>query len=151
MKNASFSLVELMVVGAIIAILAGVAIPSYKNYKARANIVEAINFASQWEQKAMDYYNAKGTLPSGCPGSNEFADRWTPTNNIDLLRWCNSEVQIWLRNINQEVDGRMVILQSNMANETFKWGCVTFSTPGAWRMPCKYLPSTCKTNCGSTS
>ncbi|HYG32922.1 MAG TPA: type IV pilin protein [Methylophilaceae bacterium] len=55
-KAAGFTLVELMVTVAIIAILASVALPSYTSYVARSKISEATSELSQWRNVAERYY-----------------------------------------------------------------------------------------------
>ncbi len=64
-KQQGFTLIELMIVVAIIAILAAIAIPLYLNYTARAQTAGAFSLASSLEPTIVDYYNSNGTLPDG--------------------------------------------------------------------------------------
>ena len=59
-----FTLIELMIVVAIIAILAAIAIPQYQNFTARAQVSEGISLASGLETKIADYYNSTGNWPT---------------------------------------------------------------------------------------
>ena len=66
MKRASFgfTLIELMIVVAIIGILAAVAIPQYQNYVARAQVAEALSLASGAKVAVAEYFNTNGTFPA---------------------------------------------------------------------------------------
>jgi len=57
-----FTLIELMIVVAIIGILAAVAIPSYQDYTARAQVSEAVSLASQFKTSIAEYFASAGTL-----------------------------------------------------------------------------------------
>ncbi len=57
-----FTLIELMIVVAIIGILAAVAIPSYQDYTARAQVTEAISLTSQYKVSLAETYASKGDL-----------------------------------------------------------------------------------------
>jgi type IV pilus assembly protein PilA len=67
-----FTLIELMIVVAIIGILAAVAIPSYQDYIARSQVTEAVGLASGFKTPMAEYYADKGHWPStlGASGSN---------------------------------------------------------------------------------
>jgi len=58
-----FTLIELMIVVAIIGILAAVAIPSYQDYTARAQVTEAIGLSSGFKTGMAEYYADNGSWP----------------------------------------------------------------------------------------
>src|SRR5438270_8417159 len=59
-----FTLIELMIVVAIIGILAAVAIPAYQDYIARAQVSEAINLMGSAKTPFAEYFADKGLWPS---------------------------------------------------------------------------------------
>ncbi len=58
-----FTLIELMIVVAIIGILAAVAIPSYQDYTKRAHVSEGFTLASAAKTGVSEYYSSEGTWP----------------------------------------------------------------------------------------
>jgi type IV pilus assembly protein PilA len=64
-----FTLIELMIVVAIVGILAAVALPAYQDYTARAQVSELISLADGAKLAVAETYQSTGTLP----GSNTAA------------------------------------------------------------------------------
>src|SRR5678815_488728 len=59
-----FTLIELMIVVAIIGILAAIAIPAYSDYTERAKVSELVTLASACKASVSEYYQAQGTFPT---------------------------------------------------------------------------------------
>jgi len=60
-----FTLIELMIVVAIIGILAAVAIPAYQNYVIRGQVTEGLSLAAGWKTAISEFYAQNGTFPTG--------------------------------------------------------------------------------------
>ena len=63
-KQQGFTLIELMIVVAIIGILAAIAIPSYQDYTARAQVSEAVSLSAGLKTPLAEYYQTKGAFNS---------------------------------------------------------------------------------------
>ena len=59
-----FTLIELMIVVAIIGILASLAIPAYQNYTKRAHVVEGLTLAAGAKSSITEFYSSKGYFPA---------------------------------------------------------------------------------------
>ena len=59
-----FTLIELMIVVAIIGILAAIAIPAYQDYIVRSKVTELVNAAGVCKTSVAEYYQTKGFLPA---------------------------------------------------------------------------------------
>ena len=59
-----FTLIELMIVVAIIGILAAIAIPAYTDYTARAQVSEAVSLMAGLKTPVAEYYHDKGSIPT---------------------------------------------------------------------------------------
>ena len=63
MNHKGFTLIELMIVVAIIGVLAAIAIPQYQNYVARAQVAEGLNLVTSVKTALIEYYSVHGRLP----------------------------------------------------------------------------------------
>ena len=61
-KQSGFTLIELMIVVAIIGVLSAVAIPQYQNYVARAQVSEGFSLLGSGKMAVAEYYNENGEL-----------------------------------------------------------------------------------------
>lgn len=80
--QSGFTLIELMIVVAIIGILAAVAIPAYSNYTKKAHFAEVITVAGSYQTAVADCYNSLTTLTGCDAGSNGIPAAAAATANL---------------------------------------------------------------------
>lgn len=86
-KQQGFTLIELMIVVAIIGILAAVAIPAYQDYTARAQASEAVSLLSGLKTPISEYYQTEGAYPA-------MADLGTVTTSGDYVASIASDITV---------------------------------------------------------
>ena len=136
-----FTLIELMIVVAIIGILAAVAIPAYQDYIARAQVSEAVSLASAGKIGAAEYIGDKGVPPSTSDALQTTSGKYT--GSVAVVAPDNSNVTITstmsTSGVNSAITGKT--LQMVTADGGKVWVCNNASTNG---MSAKYLPSACR-------
>lgn len=151
-----FTLVELMIVVAIIGILAGVAVPQYKIYVTRAKLSEVLMATSIVKTAISEYVQTKGRWPTNLidAGASDTAVLQTTGSYIQTLSlltfnpFYGFTIQVTGTGV-QEVDSRAFYLLSNFANgggvtQTMTWECRALDSIGGYDpIVAKYLPSTC--------
>ena len=88
-RNArGFTLIELMIVVAIIGILASIAIPSYQDYTIRAQVAEALLLVDEIKPSIRDFYKERGTFPgdnrmAGVPAAEHLLGQYVAGIEVD--------------------------------------------------------------------
>jgi len=108
-KEQGFTLIELMIVVAIIGILASVALPSYQDYTRRAEMVEALTLSSTFREKVTAYYREKLTFPqdnaqAGMPPADKLI-----SNRVSRMALIDGAIHITMGNkISQPMQGKVL-------------------------------------------
>src|ERR1700681_2004660 len=77
-----FTLIELMIVIAIIGILAAIAIPAYQNYTIRAQVTEGLSLADPFKTAVSEFYQNQGTFPLGVSANGSATTIPMPGNSV---------------------------------------------------------------------
>src|SRR3954466_9158623 len=90
-----FTLIELMIVVAIIGILAAVAIPAYQDYIARAQVSEAVSLLGSGKTPLAEYFADKGAWPSAASDvmgstTGKYVDSITAANSGNIAGTASS-------------------------------------------------------------
>ena len=104
MRQKGFTLIELMIVVAIIGILAAIALPQYNKYVARTQVAEAFALLGQVKQALTLYYQENGAFPAGnhrarhdalgIPRRNEFRNSSDYVHQIRVLGAGSPGIQV---------------------------------------------------------
>ena len=129
-----FTLIELMIVVAIIGILAAVALPAYQDYTARSQMAEAIAVAGALKTSITEFYAATGTCPTD-DLYNQSSGRYTePATNVGCVLSLAVKSSAPASPL---IRGTAISFSPSFADEVIVgWGC----TSNGLR---KYLPSGC--------
>ncbi|HGM0430118.1 TPA: pilin, partial [Neisseria gonorrhoeae] len=158
-----FTLIELMIVIAIVGILAAVALPAYQDYTARAQVSEAILLAEGQKSAVTEYYLNNGIWPenntsagvasSAADIKGKYVESVTVAKGVVTAQMASS-------NVNNEIKGKKLSLWAKRQDGSVKWFCgqpvtrtgdnddtvAADGTDGKDKIETKHLPSTCRDN-----
>ena len=152
-----FTLIELMIVIAIIGILAVIALPAYQDYTARAQVSEAITLMEGQKSAVVEYYADKGKWPTsneeaGIADKESIAGKYVKQVEISGDGVITATMKP--TDVNNEIKGKTVSLTptattttgsgndaKTTGNGSFTWTCKPGATGG---VATKFLPSSCR-------
>ncbi|HGH7168324.1 TPA: pilin [Neisseria meningitidis] len=155
-----FTLIELMIVIAIVGILAAVALPAYQDYTARAQVSEAILLAEGQKSAVTEYYLNHGEWPANNSSAGVASASDIKGKYVEKVEVAKGVVTAEMKStgVNKEIKGKKLSLWAKRQNGSVKWFCgqpVTRTT-GAnnnddavnkatdKQIDTKHLPSTCR-------
>ena len=132
-----FTLIELMIVVAIIGILAAVAIPAYQDYTVRAKVTEGLSLASAGKTAVSEYFASNGTLPSNNQSAGMSTDTSINGNSVRSVGVVDGVITVTFSG--NPINGNTLLLTPDTAGSGVKWDCGTGGS-----LEGKYRPSSCR-------
>ncbi|HGO7030482.1 TPA: pilin [Neisseria meningitidis] len=155
-----FTLIELMIVIAIVGILAAVALPAYQDYTARAQVSEAILLAEGQKSAVTEYYLNHGKWPGGNSDAGVASSSTIKGKYVQSVEVKNGVVTATMAStgVNKEIQGKKLSLWAKRQDGSVKWFCgqpvtrdanasadaVKADTDATNKIDTKHLPSTCR-------
>ncbi|HGG7847221.1 TPA: pilin [Neisseria meningitidis] len=154
-----FTLIELMIVIAIVGILAAVALPAYQDYTARAQVSEAILLAEGQKSAVTEYYLNHGEWPGDNSSAGVATSADIKGKYVKSVEVKNGVITATMLSsgVNNEIKGKKLSLWATRQDGSVKWFCgqpvtrdannadaVAAATPGTDKINTKHLPSTCR-------
>ncbi|EMT1029116.1 pilin, partial [Neisseria gonorrhoeae] len=153
-----FTLIELMIVIAIVGILAAVALPAYQDYTARAQVSEAILLAEGQKSAVTEYYLNHGKWPEDNDKAGVASSSSIKGKYVKQVEVKNGVVTAEMAStgVNKEIQGKKLSLWARRQDGSVKWFCGQPVTRNAGNddtvadakdgkeIDTKHLPSTCR-------
>lgn len=146
-----FTLIELMIVVAIIGVLTAIAIPAYQDYTRRAHVAEGLSMASSIKASVSEYYTSKGSMPTiltdiGVPSASDY--QGNAVDSIDIHSPTSHTLYIAIQ-FNNKLDGQQLVLVGTPTSGGILWDCAAESKNAIGGyvtdpVPDRYAPSNCR-------
>lgn len=156
-KHNGFTLIELMIVVAIIGILAAVALPAYQDYTTRAKIAEGIVLVGELKPHIIDYYKSKNRFPVNNQQAGVPDPQYIIGNYVKQVTVRDGAIHIEIGNkVPAIVDGKILTLRPIFVTDSpespVSWVCGFDSAPEGMEaagenqttVDMRYLPSSCR-------
>lgn len=138
-----FTLIELMIVVAIIGILAAVAVPMYLDYTVRSQISDGLRLASGAKNAVTEFFQDRGQMPTGNTEAGLSAAAAIQGKYVSSVAVGNQDGVITItygKDVNQVIDGETVTLTADTSVPgSVQWVCASGGV-----IEDKHLPSACR-------
>ena len=135
-----FTLIELMIVVAIIGILAAIAIPAYQDYTIRAQVSEGLNLSAGAKAAVSEYYMDRGTFPTDNLLAGLSVNTTIAGNYVFSVTVVSGVITVaYAGQSNAAIQGATLLLAPGTTAGAINWDC----SAGAILVD-KWLPAACR-------
>ncbi len=143
-KQQGFTLIELMIVVAIIGILAAIAIPAYQDYTIRAQVSEGLSLSSGGKAAVAEFFQDAGTWPAnnaaaGLEVSTNISGKYVTQVAVTAAGGNGVITVTYGNDANTNIAGDSLTLTAQDNVGSVEWVCAN----GAGLLP-KWLPAACR-------
>ena len=139
-KQQGFTLIELMIVVAIVGILAAIAIPAYQDYTTRARVSEAIGFAAAAKTAVSESVISTGSLPANNAAAGLAAADAISSTYVESLTIASGVITVAIKSTqNTTVDAGSIVLTPTVTSAGVNWACKVSNTNMY-----QYVPANCR-------
>ena len=140
-KQNGFTLIELMVVVAVIGVLSAIAIPQYQNYVARAQVAEGFSLLASGKMAVAEYYNENGSFPTDNATARLGAANTIIGKYVGSVTVGNAGALTVAYNTttaHDKLQGKNFVLTPTDNGGSISWAC------GVGTVGVDYLPNSCQ-------
>lgn len=140
-----FTLIELMIVVAIIAILSAFALPAYQDYTIRTRVAEGLNLASSAKVAITEYYTNYHEWPKNNSDAGLVAASKINGNGVESVTVADNGLITVKYNKKVDTTNNLITFQASPSNpspgESIKWKC---SVPASNGVAVQFRPTECR-------
>ena len=138
-----FTLIELMIVVAIVGILAAIALPAYQDYTVRAKVSEGLARMAEAKTSIAEYFSANGTFPPSASSAGFNTAQAGYVASMNCGGGTCDKVVLQFNNKEPNLNTKQIGLSGFAQNGQIVWKCKT-DTITTNAVPNKYLPASCR-------
>ena len=140
-KQQGFTLIELMIVVAIIGILAAIAIPAYQDYTIRAQVSEGLNLSAGAKAAVTEFFQDQGAMPADNATAGLEAAANITGKYVQSVTVAGGQITVlYGGDANANIGGATLTLTPQPNLGSVEWNCAN----GAG-LQNKWLPASCRT------